>query len=145
MRTLRVRRLVFVFQRQINRPKPICAMVLCLVDHVNFCSRYLIFNFQPFPLIFLKRSCRFRFTICFRCSHFSVIIFEISPHILSLWCGQTCRRFLLHYFHPNITCVTQIYEFFTGRLKVTVAVPFNFTRNYIFNAAKSLSDMIMQV
>lgn len=81
VRTLRVRMLVFVFQLQINRPKRICVMVLCLVDHVKFCSRYLIFNFQFFPLMFLKFRFIFRFTICFRCSHFSVIIFDSSPHL----------------------------------------------------------------
>jgi len=88
VRTLRIRMLVFVFQRQINRSKPICAMVLCVVDHVKFCSRYLIFNFQSFPLMFLKLRCRFRFTICFRCSHFSVIIFDIPPSfIVTVWPG----------------------------------------------------------
>lgn len=136
MRTLRVRMLVFVFQLQINRPKRICVMVLCLVDHVKFCSRYVIFNFQSFPLMFLKLRCRFRFTVCFRCSHFTVIIFDSSPHLLSSECGQPCRRFLLHHFHPKITCVTQTYDFFTGRLKVTVTVLFNFTRNCIFNVGQ---------
>jgi len=48
VRTLHVRMLVFVFQRQINRSKPICAMVLCLADYVKYCSRYLIFISSPF-------------------------------------------------------------------------------------------------
>lgn len=136
MRTLRVRMVVFVFQPQTNRPKRICVMVLCLVDHVKFCSRYLIFNFQSFPSMFLKLGCRFRFTVCFRCSQFSVIIFDNSLDLLSLWCGQTCRRSVLHHLHPKITCVTQTYGFSTGRLKVTVAVLFNCTRSYIFNVGQ---------
>lgn len=143
VRTLRVRMLVFVFQPQINRPKRISVMVLCLVDHVKFCSRYPIFNFQFFPLMFLKLPCSFRFTLCFRCSHFAVIIFDSNPHLLSLWCGQACRRFLRHHFHPKITCVTQTHGFFTGRLKV--AVLFNFTRNIYLMSAKSLSGTIMHV
>jgi len=70
------------------------------------------------------------------CSQFSVIIFDNSLDLLSLWCGQTCRRSVLHHLHPKITCVTQTYGFSTGRLKVTVAVLFNCTRSYIFNVGQ---------
>lgn len=69
----------------------------------------------------------------FYCDYFR----HFSPS-LSLQCGQPCRRFLLHHFHPKITCVTQTYDFFTGRLKVTVTGLFNFTRNCIFNVGQVL-------